>query len=300
MEEQSCPRCKTTSYRNKHLKLLVNVCGHKLCQTCVDVLFTRPSAACPICGMALRRSDYREQQFEDSKVEREVDIRKRIVKIYNQREEDFESLKDYNDYLEEIETIIFNLANKVDEDETKRRVEAYKKENDKQIKKNNSKLNQEEALLKASLELEKQGIEERRKKLLESERDIVKQKKKEKESLINDLIYANVPAEEVIARHAHLKRQQEEEEKEKKSFFFSEKNKNTLLVNKPVIQAPLYEYKAPDIKWFGPMPPSETDVSTKGYLTHIRSATLSEAAGGYTESLACRRALQEAFDCMFI
>lgn len=300
MEEQSCPRCKTTSYRNKHLKLLVNVCGHKLCQTCVDVLFTRPSAACPICNMSLRRSDYREQQFEDSSVEREVDIRKRIVKVYNQREEDFDTLKEFNDYLEEIETIIFNLANKVDEDETKRRVEAYRKENDKQIKKNNSKLNQEEALLKASLELEKQGVEERRKQLFENERDIVKQKKKEKESLINDLIYANVPASEVIARHAQIKRQQEEEEKEKKSFFFSEKNKNTMLVNKPVIEAPLYEYKPPDFNWYGPTPPSENDIATQGYLNHIRNAAPAEQAGGFHKSIACQRALQEAFDCMFI
>jgi len=300
MEEQSCPRCKTTSYRNKHLKLLVNVCGHKLCQTCVDVLFTRPSAACPICGMALRRSDYREQQFEDSIVEREVDIRKRIVKVYNQREEDFDTLKDYNDYLEDIETIIFNLANKVDEDETKRRVETYKKENDKQIKKNNSKLSQEEAFLKASLLLERQGMDERRKKLLESEQDIVKQKKKEKESLINDLIYANVPASVVIARHVHMKQQQEEEEKEKKSFFFSEKSESTLLVNKPVIEAPLFKYKSPDVKWFGPTPPADINIDNEGYLNHIRSATPAEQAGGFNKVIACRRALQEAFDCMFI
>ena len=51
------------------------------CQTCVDVLFTRPSAACPQCNTALRRSDFRVQQFEDPFVEKEVDIRRRIVKM---------------------------------------------------------------------------------------------------------------------------------------------------------------------------------------------------------------------------
>lgn len=51
------------------------------CTTCVDVLFTRPSAACPQCGTALRRSDFRVQQFEDGLVEKEVDVRKKIVKM---------------------------------------------------------------------------------------------------------------------------------------------------------------------------------------------------------------------------
>ena len=40
----------------------------------------RPSAACPECGVELRRNLFRLQQFEDSFVEKEVDIRKRILK----------------------------------------------------------------------------------------------------------------------------------------------------------------------------------------------------------------------------
>lgn len=303
MDEQSCPRCKTTTYRNKNLKLLVNVCGHKLCQTCVDVLFSRPSAACLQCNTPLRRSDFRVQQFEDASVEREVDIRKKIVKIYNKRCEDFDSLRSYNDYLEEVETIIFNLANKTSVEETKKKVELYKRENEKIIRKNNSKLNQEEALLKATLETEKLNAEEKRKQLLLEEKDQLTQKRKDKESLINDLIYASAPAEEVIARHLHVKRQQEQEDIEKKSFFFSEKNKlknMTQLSNKPIIEAPLFEYKAIKMEWYGPSPPESEAVERNGYLNHIRAASESEKAGGYSESIACRRAIQEAFDCLFL
>ena len=36
------------------------------------------------------------------------------------------------------------------------------------------------------------------------------------------------------------------------------------------------------------------------YLNHIRGASSSEKAGGYTESMACQRAIQEAFDGLFI
>ena len=34
MDDQSCPRCLTTKYRNPKLKLMVNVCGHKLYVVC--------------------------------------------------------------------------------------------------------------------------------------------------------------------------------------------------------------------------------------------------------------------------
>lgn len=41
MDDQACPRCKTTKYRNPSLKLMVNVCGHALCESCVDLLFLK-------------------------------------------------------------------------------------------------------------------------------------------------------------------------------------------------------------------------------------------------------------------
>ena len=50
------------------------------CEACVDSVFTRPSAPCPECGVALRRNHFRLQQFDDSYVEKEVDIRKKILK----------------------------------------------------------------------------------------------------------------------------------------------------------------------------------------------------------------------------
>ena len=49
------------------------------CEACVDAVFTRPTAPCPECGVALRRNLYRAQQFEDPAVEREVDIRKKVL-----------------------------------------------------------------------------------------------------------------------------------------------------------------------------------------------------------------------------
>lgn len=44
------------------------------------MLFIKGSGACPQCGTALRRNNYRLQVFEDATVEKEVDIRKRILR----------------------------------------------------------------------------------------------------------------------------------------------------------------------------------------------------------------------------
>ena len=41
MEDAACPKCKTTKYRNPSMKLMVNVCGHALCESCVDLLFVK-------------------------------------------------------------------------------------------------------------------------------------------------------------------------------------------------------------------------------------------------------------------
>jgi len=54
--------------------------SHPSCEMCVDSVFIRPSAPCPECHRPLKRSQFRLQQFEDSWVEREVDIRKKILK----------------------------------------------------------------------------------------------------------------------------------------------------------------------------------------------------------------------------
>lgn len=90
--------------------------------------------------MPLRRSNFRVQLFEDSMVEKEIDIRKRILKDFNKKEEDFATLREYNDYLEEIESIIYNLVNNIDIINTNKRIEQYKKENKELITKNKAKI----------------------------------------------------------------------------------------------------------------------------------------------------------------
>eukprot|EP00262_Sarcandra_glabra_P008773 TRINITY_DN2250_c0_g1_i1.p1 TRINITY_DN2250_c0_g1~~TRINITY_DN2250_c0_g1_i1.p1 ORF type:complete len:197 (+),score=44.50 TRINITY_DN2250_c0_g1_i1:94-684(+) len=64
---------------------------------------------------------------------KEMAIRKRIASIYNKREEDFPSLKDYNDYLEEVEDMTFNLVEGIDAAAIEAQIAKYQEENAEQI-----------------------------------------------------------------------------------------------------------------------------------------------------------------------
>ena len=58
------------------------------------------------------------------------------MRDFNRREEEFPNLREYNDYLEFVETIIFNLTNGIQVESTKRQIEDYKRQNRDQIQRN--------------------------------------------------------------------------------------------------------------------------------------------------------------------
>uniref|UniRef100_A0A7M4FLW1 CDK-activating kinase assembly factor MAT1 n=1 Tax=Crocodylus porosus TaxID=8502 RepID=A0A7M4FLW1_CROPO len=201
MDDQGCPRCKTTKYRNPSLKLMVNVCGHTLCESCVELLFVRGAGNCQECETPLRKSNFRVQLFEDPTVDKEVDIRKKVLKIYNKREDDFPSLREYNDFLEEVEEIVFNLTNNVDLENTKKKMEMYQKDNKDVIQKNKIKLTREQEELEEALEVERQENEQRR--LLIQKEEQMQQiiKRKNKQALLDELESSHLPASLLLAQH---------------------------------------------------------------------------------------------------
>lgn len=64
---------------------------------------------------------------------KEMTIRRKINSIFNKREEDFPSLKEYNDYLEEVEDMTFNLIEGIDVATIEAKIAQYKEENAEQI-----------------------------------------------------------------------------------------------------------------------------------------------------------------------
>lgn len=145
--DDSCPVCKSDPFINPGMRLLVSPCYHRLCETCVERLFAHGTGSCPVCHCSLRRTNWAPASFEDLRVEREVRIRKRILAIFNQTQEDFTDTRAYNDYLEEVEEIIFKLVNEEDVQATNERLEAYRVANREQIARRRERAAIEEAQL---------------------------------------------------------------------------------------------------------------------------------------------------------
>ncbi|KAG2384178.1 uncharacterized protein HKW66_Vig0150590 [Vigna angularis] len=64
---------------------------------------------------------------------KEIAIRRRISSIFNKREDDFPSLREYNDYLEEVEDMTFNLIEGIDISAIEEKIAKYQEENAEQI-----------------------------------------------------------------------------------------------------------------------------------------------------------------------
>uniref|UniRef100_A0A8V0Z5A4 CDK-activating kinase assembly factor MAT1 n=1 Tax=Gallus gallus TaxID=9031 RepID=A0A8V0Z5A4_CHICK len=271
MDEQGCPRCKTTKYRNPSLKLMVNVCGHTLCESCVELLFVRGAGNCHECDTPLRKSNFRVQLFDDPAVDKEVEIRKKVLKIYNKREDDFPSLSEYNDFLEEIEEIVFNLTNNVDLENTKRKMELYQKDNKEVIQKNKIKLTREQEELEEALEVERQENEQRR--LLEQKEEQLQQmmKRKNKQALLDELESSSLPASLLLAQHKDRSTQLEmqlEKPKPVKPVTFStgiKMGQHISLAPIQKLEETLYEYQPLQVETYGPPVPELESLGRLGY-----------------------------------
>ncbi|MGH0185842.1 UNVERIFIED_CONTAM: hypothetical protein FKN15_018991 [Acipenser sinensis] len=152
------------------------------------MLFIRGSGNCQECDTPLRKSNFRVQLFEDPAIDKEVEIRKKVLKIYNKNDSDFPSLREYNDYLELIEEIVYNLTNNMDLENTKQMMEQYQRENKEIIQKNKIKLTREQEELEELLAMERQENEQRRLLQIKEEKRQVLAKKKNKQALLDELV----------------------------------------------------------------------------------------------------------------
>ncbi|KAG8533215.1 uncharacterized protein KY384_001998 [Bacidia gigantensis] len=181
-DDDMCPVCRSTRYLNSNLRFLVNpTCYHKMCESCVDRIFSQGPAPCPVAGCArtLRKARFRKQTFEDLKIEREVDIRSRVAKVFNRRQEEFLNLRNWNDYLEQVETLTFNLLYEVDVEETEAKMASYEAQNAESIRRNKILENQEHESFEAASQAQKAQAWSRREEALREDEDERKERVKE-------------------------------------------------------------------------------------------------------------------------
>lgn len=87
-------------------------CGHQFCLPCVERELSRKKAfPCPSCGEEVKRTTLSTRTLDDVQCEKDTSWRRKILRVYNKGEKDFPSLVEYNNYLEEVEDIIFSIVN---------------------------------------------------------------------------------------------------------------------------------------------------------------------------------------------
>jgi len=292
-----CPVCKTTKYRNPAMQMLVNVCGHGLCSSCVETLFARGSGSCPECEVPLRRANFKLQLFEDASIDKEVDVRRRVLRDFCKTQEDFSSLREFNDYLEDVEDIIYNLVNNIEVEQTKRKIQAYKDANKDYISQNKHKASTE------ILELENILMEEKRKEAKRKQEDALIEaetksaKVRDKEKLIDDLMFSDKDSKDIIEEHTKNTSTHATSVAEFMANKYDDYNAKR---NLPQIEAKPFVYQEIVLSFEGPDPPAnEDEVRNHNFNAHIRPAEDCEKAAGYQESIGALRALQEAMSGLY-
>ena len=206
------------------MRFLVNPeCYHKMCESCVDRIFSQGPAQCPVagCRRTLRKNKFRKQTFEDIQVEREVDIRRRVADVFNKREEDFDTLQDYNNYLNDVEDLTFNLIYKIDLEQSERKLEAYRLDNEQSILENKALASQESQSAEMRRAMEQEQAKLRREAARREEEELRREREEGRQDIINKLATGDGDAARITeeshkivlkkasARRAALEKQQQ-------------------------------------------------------------------------------------------
>lgn len=122
-------------------------CFHSFCRKCLDN--TMGQFDCPSCGKRVKQNTLTDKSRDAAEAELDADKRKEIRKIYNRPEESFPTAEAYRDYEEEVEDIIYALANGIDEEAVLAKVQRYAEENASMIPVYKSRKAEEEEKLKS-------------------------------------------------------------------------------------------------------------------------------------------------------
>lgn len=126
------------------------------CEICKGRLFDKKESKCPVCDRFVSKSDLLEKSPERRKIDKLIELRKRVLSIYNKKANNFKSLKEYDNYLEHIEDLVTGLyENNL---EVENEVRNYEKQNQYEISKNREKEEEEKEKVTKIIEKEKDSI----------------------------------------------------------------------------------------------------------------------------------------------
>ncbi|GAA6063528.1 hypothetical protein JCM10212_006701 [Sporobolomyces blumeae] len=196
-----CPICRNDRYLNPKLRLMVSKCYHKMCESCLDRLFSLGPEPCPVCGQTIRKNQFQPQMFENLEVQKEVAVRKRTAKIFNKQREDFPTESAYNDYLEEYESITFSLIHSIGSDlaATEAKIRAYELQNRQSIEENEDRLEREREELERREKGEREWREAEKRRYEEEEERDRKERDEERKLVLEALESGTQDPEQILA-----------------------------------------------------------------------------------------------------
>lgn len=97
------------------------------CNTCIDrELVRKREFPCPRCKTPVKRVTLTQRTLDAVQCEKDTSWRRRLIAVYNKTLSDFTTLQEYNDYLEEVENMIYSIVNEeADAEVCKAKIKEY-------------------------------------------------------------------------------------------------------------------------------------------------------------------------------
>lgn len=199
--------------------LKINICGHSYCTDCVNSVFRTGEAECRIdsCGMRLKQAKFRTREFEDETMDKEMHFRRLVERVYNKQQDDFNSVFEYNNYVEDNENKIYDLTygNSFRLKSLLKEIEEFQKGNLLIIRKNNEELNRKKKEWKQKVDKDQEYYQHIIKKHREEDQAKLSKNNVSKHDteLINKIAQqAQADVKNIVSSH----QQQKEDEQKKK------------------------------------------------------------------------------------
>merc|ERR1712137_215357 len=166
--EDRCCSCRAEVSTRGGSVMMSTVCGHYWCTACYKTQFIKESRRpCPNCQQPTKKSQIIIKE-DDSLVEREKDIRNDLIQTFNKKREQFSSEKEYNDFLEDFEEMVFDLLHNRNKQSITAKKLAYRTENASLIAENSKR--DKEDTIQMEQKIKKQKLD--RVQLLEELKDL--------------------------------------------------------------------------------------------------------------------------------
>ncbi|UKK01995.2 CDK-activating kinase assembly factor [Theileria orientalis] len=140
--DTECPIClEVITPLSEKILLVSEICEHKICDVCAEKQLASQGnfTQCAICRSHLTRLSFVPFDMSSIYYENHKEARKRVLQVYNDTRANFKNTPEYNKYLEDRESIIFDLINCKDDarlKEIEHELRVYERNNSLQISKN--------------------------------------------------------------------------------------------------------------------------------------------------------------------